>query len=34
MSTRLQISIDNHVAEVLLNRPEKHNAVDMALFDA
>jgi enoyl-CoA hydratase/carnithine racemase len=33
MSTRLQISIDNHVAEVLLNRPEKHNALDMRTFD-
>ncbi len=33
MGTRLQIDIDSHVAEVVLNRPEKHNAVDMALFD-
>ena len=33
MSTRVQISIDNHVAEVLLNRPEKHNALDMKMFD-
>jgi enoyl-CoA hydratase/carnithine racemase len=33
MSTRLQISIENHVAEVVLNRPEKHNAVDMRMFD-
>ena len=33
MSTRLQISIDDHVAEVLLNRPDKHNAVDMQMFD-
>lgn len=33
MSTRLQISIRDHVAEVLLNRPEKHNAVDMPMFD-
>jgi enoyl-CoA hydratase/carnithine racemase len=33
MSTRLQISIEDHVAEVLLNRPEKHNAVDMRTFD-
>ena len=33
MSERLKITIDNHVAEVLLNRPEKQNAVDMALFD-
>ena len=34
MSTRVQISIDNHVAEVLLNRPEKHNALDMKMFGA
>lgn len=33
MSTRLQTAIDDHVAEVVLNRPEKHNAVDMAMFD-
>jgi len=34
MSTRLQTSIENHVAEVRLNRPEKHNALDMEMFDA
>lgn len=33
MSTRLQIKIENHVAEVWLNRPEKHNALDMEMFD-
>jgi len=33
MNERLQITIDGYVAEVLLNRPEKHNAVDMAMFD-
>lgn len=33
MSTRLQTAIDDHVAEVVLNRPEKHNAVDTAMFD-
>jgi enoyl-CoA hydratase/carnithine racemase len=33
MSTRLQISVEDHVAEVLLNRPEKHNALDMRMFD-
>jgi len=33
MSTRLQTAIDDHVAEVVLNRPNKHNAVDMAMFD-
>jgi len=33
MSDRLLITIEGHVAEVLLNRPEKHNAVDMRMFD-
>jgi enoyl-CoA hydratase/carnithine racemase len=33
MDTRVQISIDKHVAEVRLNRPEKHNAADMQMFD-
>ena len=33
MSTRLQTAIDDRVAEVVLNRPEKHNAVDLAMFD-
>ena len=33
MSTRLQTVIDDRVAEVVLNRPDKHNAVDMAMFD-
>ena len=33
MSERLQISIENHVAEVRLNRPDKHNALDMEMFD-
>lgn len=33
MSTRLQTAIEDHVAEVVLNRPDKHNAVDMAMFD-
>jgi len=33
MNKRLQISIEDHVAEVLLNRPDKHNAVDMQMFD-
>lgn len=33
MSERLQISIESHVAEVRLNRPEKHNALDMQMFD-
>ena len=33
MSTRLQVSIEGHVAEVRLNRPGKHNALDMEMFD-
>lgn len=33
MSARLQITIKDHVAEVLLDRPEKHNALDMQMFD-
>jgi len=33
MSTRLQTAIEDHVAEVVFNRPEKHNAVDMPMFD-
>jgi enoyl-CoA hydratase/carnithine racemase len=33
MDTRLQISIESQVAEVVLNRPEKHNALDMEMFD-
>ena len=33
MSTRLQVSIENNVAEVRLNRPGKHNALDMEMFD-
>lgn len=34
MSERVTVEIENHVAEVTLNRPEKHNAVDLAMFDA
>ena len=33
MSERLQISVKDYVARVTLNRPEKHNAVDMQTFD-
>ena len=33
MSARLQITIKDHVADVLLDRPEKHNALDMQMFD-
>lgn len=34
MSNRIDISIENHVAEVMLNRPEKLNALDLETFDA
>lgn len=33
-SNRVDISIDAHVAEVTLNRPDKHNALDMPMFEA
>jgi len=32
MPRRVEVNIKNHVAEVLLNRPEKLNALDMAFF--
>ena len=34
MSERVTIDIDNHVATVTLNRADKKNAVDTAMFDA
>lgn len=34
MNDRLEISIEKHVAEVMLNRPEKLNALDLETFDA
>ena len=34
MSDPLTISIDDHVATVTLNRPDKANAVNLAMFDA
>ncbi len=34
MIDRVTVQIENHVAEVTLNRPEKHNAVDIAMFEA
>jgi enoyl-CoA hydratase/carnithine racemase len=34
MSERVTVEIDNHVAEVTLNRPEKNNAVDLTMFEA
>ena len=33
MSERVLVDIDNHVATVILNRAEKRNAVDFAMFD-
>lgn len=34
MAEVLQVSIDSHVADVALNRPEKHNALNLELFEA
>ncbi len=34
MGERVTVNIEDHVAEVTLNRPEKHNAVDLAMFEA
>lgn len=34
MVDRVVIDIQNHVASVKLNRPNKHNAVDIAMFEA
>ncbi len=34
MSERVAIDIDGHVAEVRLNRPDKFNAIDLAMFEA
>jgi len=34
VNNRLDLSIENHVAEVMLNRPEKFNALDLETFDA
>ncbi len=34
MTERVKISIEDHVAVVTLNRPEKHNAVDLKMFEA
>lgn len=34
MKDRIDIAIENHVADVMLNRPEKFNALDIETFDA
>ena len=34
MSERVSISIEGHVAEVMLDRPDKMNALDIAMFNA
>jgi enoyl-CoA hydratase/carnithine racemase len=34
MEERLGIDVSDHVATVTLTRPEKHNALDVAMFDA
>lgn len=34
MSDVLTISVDAHVATVMLNRPDKHNAIDLDMFSA
>jgi enoyl-CoA hydratase/carnithine racemase len=31
---RVRIDVEDHVATVTLNRPDKHNALDIAMFDA
>ena len=34
MTERVTISIEDHIAIVTLNRPDKHNAVDLKMFEA
>lgn len=34
MENRVKITIDNHIAHVMLSRPDKMNALDMDMFDA
>jgi enoyl-CoA hydratase/carnithine racemase len=34
LSDRVKISMNEHVAEVMLNRPDKYNALDMRMFEA
>jgi enoyl-CoA hydratase/carnithine racemase len=33
MAERVRVAISDHVARVTLNRPEKHNALDLEMFD-
>lgn len=34
MNDRLQVNIEGHVADVMLNRAEKYNALDLRMFEA
>ena len=34
VATRVAVEVSGHVAEVRLNRPDKHNALDHAMFEA
>ena len=34
IKNRVELTIENHVARVELNRPEKHNALDLEMFRA
>jgi enoyl-CoA hydratase/carnithine racemase len=34
LNDRVKVSLNEHVAEVMLNRPDKYNALDMQMFDA
>jgi len=34
MNDRLKVNIEGHVADVMLNRPEKYNALDLQMFEA
>ena len=34
MSERIEVTVADHVAEVVLSRPDKHNAVDRDMFEA
>ncbi|MGB5258673.1 MAG: crotonase/enoyl-CoA hydratase family protein [Woeseiaceae bacterium] len=34
MNDRVSVSVNQHVAEVMLNRPDKYNALDIGMFEA